>query len=500
MKTICLYFEIHQNIQLKRYRFFDIGTDHYYYDDYENARIISDVAERSYMPALTALLDMIKQNGKYFKVAFSLSGVGMEQLEMHAPQVIEMLQKLNETGCVEFLAEPYSHGLASLVNEDSFAAEVKRQCAKMKEYFGQEPKVLRNSSLIYSDDIGLQASQLGFKGMLTEGAKHVLGWKSPHYVYNCALAPNLKLLLRDVVLSDDISLRFSNKEWSGYPLFADNYIDRIASLPEEEKVVNVFMELSALGIAQSLSSNILDFIKALPICAKAKDINFATPSEVCDQFDSVSGLDVPDTLSWTDEERDVSSWLGNPMQREAFNKLYGVADRVRIANDPRINQDWDYLQASNNFRFMTTKPSNVGVDRGIYSSPFDAFTNYMNILGDFISRVKSLYPEEIDNEELNTLLTTIKNQDEEIEQKSKEIIRLQTKIEKIEVEESKLREKLDKAAEKKASAKVKEAPAKAKETKKPVATKVKAEPTTEKKPAKAKTRKVATSKDKPKKE
>ena len=500
MKTICLYFEIHQNIQLKRYRFFDIGTDHYYYDDYENARIISDVAERSYMPALTALLDMIKQNGKYFKVAFSLSGVGMEQLEMHAPQVIEMLQKLNETGCVEFLAEPYSHGLASLVNEDSFAAEVKRQCAKMKEYFGQEPKVLRNSSLIYSDDIGLQASQLGFKGMLTEGAKHVLGWKSPHYVYNCALAPNLKLLLRDVVLSDDISLRFSNKEWSGYPLFADNYIDRIASLPEEEKVVNVFMELSALGIAQSLSSNILDFIKALPVCAKAKDINFATPSEVCDQFDSVSGLDVPDTLSWTDEERDVSSWLGNPMQREAFNKLYGVADRVRIANDPRINQDWDYLQASNNFRFMTTKPSNVGVDRGIYSSPFDAFTNYMNILGDFISRVKSLYPEEIDNEELNSLLTTIKNQDEEIEQKSKEIIRLQTKIEKIEVEESKLREKLDKAAEKKASTKVKEAPAKAKETKKPVATKVKAEPTTEKKPAKAKTRKVATSKDKPKKE
>lgn len=365
--------------------------------------------------------------------------------------------------------------------------------------------MLRNSSLIYSDDIGLQASQLGFKGMLTEGAKHVLGWKSPHYVYNCALAPNLKLLLRDVTLSDDISLRFSNKEWSGYPLFADNYIDRIASLPNEEKVINVFMELSALGIAQSLSSNILDFIKALPVCAKAKDINFATPSEVCDQFDSVSGLDVPDTLSWTDEERDVSSWLGNPMQREAFNKLYGVADRVRIANDPRINQDWDYLQASNNFRFMTTKPSNVGVDRGIYSSPFDAFTNYMNILGDFISRVKSLYPEEIDNEELNSLLTTIKNQDEEIEQKSKEIIRLQTKIEKIEVEESKLREKLDKAAGKKASVKVKEAPAKvaatkAKETKKPVATKVKAEPTAEKKPAKAKTRKAATSKAEPTKE
>ena len=220
MKTICLYFEIHQNIQLKRYRFFDIGTDHYYYDDYEDERIIEDVTERSYMPALNAIGEMIKENGKYFKVAFSLSGVGMEQLEIHAPQVIEKLQELNQTGCVEFLAEPYSHGLASLANEESFTKEVKRQCQKMKEYFGQEPKVLRNSSLIYSDEIGLQASQMGFKGMLTEGARHVLGWKSPHYVYNCALAPNLKLLLRDVNLSDDISLRFSNTEWEGYPLFA----------------------------------------------------------------------------------------------------------------------------------------------------------------------------------------------------------------------------------------------------------------------------------------
>ena len=461
MKTICLYFEIHQNIQLKRYRFFDIGTDHYYYDDYENERLISDIAERSYMPALNALLDMIKENGNYFKVAFSLSGVGIEQLEIHAPQVLEKLQELNQTGCVEFLAEPYSHGLASLANEESFAAEVKRQCKKMEEYFGQTPKVLRNSSLIYSDDIGLQVSQMGFKGMLSEGARHVLGWKSPNYVYNCALAPNLKLLLRNVNFSDDISLRFSNTEWEGYPLFADNYIDRIANLPEGEQVVNIFMELSALGIAQPLSSNILDFFKALPECAKQRGVTFSTPSEICDSFQSVSAVDVPDTLSWNDEERDCSCWLGNPMQREAFNKLYSVADRVRIANDPRINQDWDYLQASNNFRQMTTKPSQVGINRGIYASPFDAFTNYMNILGDFISRVNSLYPEDVDNEELSSLLTTIKNQDEEIEMKNKEIVRLQAKIEKIEATEEKLRAKIEKT---------KKAPAK-----KPAAKKAKAD-------------------------
>ncbi len=479
MKTICLYFEIHQNIQLKRYRFFDIGTDHYYYDDYEDERLITDVANRSYMPALEALGEMLKEHPGFFKVAFSLSGVGMEQLEIHAPQVLEKLQELNQTGCVEFLAEPYSHGLASLANEESFAKEVKRQCQKMKEYFGKEPQVLRNSSLIYSDEIGAQAAQMGFKGMLTEGARHVLGWKSPHYVYNCALAPNLKLLLRDVNLSDDISLRFSNVEWEGYPLFADNYVDRIANFPGEEHVVNIFMELSALGVAQPLSSNILDFLKALPECAKQRGISFSTPSEICETMASVGALDVPDTLSWTDEERDVSSWLGNPMQREAFNKLYSVADRVRIADDPRINQDWDYLQASNNFRQMTTKPSQVGIDRGIYASPFDAFTNYMNILGDFIARVNSLYPESVDNDELASLLTTIKNQDEEIEMKNKEIIRLQTKIEKIEAAEEKLRAKLEKTKAPKAEA----APKAAKTAKKPAAKKAKAaEPKAETEP------------------
>ena len=456
MKTICLYFEIHQIIHLKRYRFFDIGTDHYYYDDYENERSISDIAERSYMPALNTFLEMIKANGKYFKVAFSISGVGLEQLEIHAPQVITKLQELNETGCVEFLAEPYSHGLSALVNEEAFAADVKKQADKMQEYFGKRPTVLRNSSLIYSDDIGGQVAAMGYKGMLTEGARHILGWKSPHYVYNCAIAPNLKLLLRDIELSDDISLRFNNSDWEGYPLFADNYINRIASLPDNEQVINIFMELSALGIAQPLSSNILEFIKALPMYAKEKGITFSTPTEICLKMNSVGNLDVPDTLSWVDEERDISCWLGNPMQREAFNKLYSIADRVRIANDPRINQDWDYLQASNNFRFMTTKPSNVGLDRGIYSSPFDAFTNYMNILGDFINRVNSLYPEEIDNEELNSLLTTIKNQGDEIEMKDMEIVRLKAKVEKMQAAETKMKAKMEraKAATKKAAAKV----------------------------------------------
>ena len=248
MKTICLYFEIHQPVHLKRYRFFDIGADHYYYDDYENERAITDTAERSYIPALKAMLEMTEMYGKYFKVAFSLSGVAIELLEDYAPEVIELLQELSKTGCVEFLAEPYSHGLSSLVSEEVFTDEVNRQCKKVKELFGQTPKVLRNSSLIYSDEIGALAGRMGFKGMLAEGAKHVLGWKSPHFVYSCAHDPKVSLLLRDYKLSDDISLRFSDSSWSEFPLMSDRYADWICQLPQEEQVINLFMELCAIGI------------------------------------------------------------------------------------------------------------------------------------------------------------------------------------------------------------------------------------------------------------
>lgn len=432
MKTICLYFEIHQIINLKRYRCFDIGRDHYYYDDYENERCITEIAKKSYIPALVTLIEMAKANAGAFKVALSLSGVGLEQLEIHAPRVIELLQELNETGCVEFLAEPYSHGLSSLANEDCFREEVMRMSNKVKEVFGQTPKVFRNSSLIYSDAIGGIIAEMGFKGMLTEGAKHVLGWKSPHYLYHCAENPNLKLLLRDYKLSDDISLRFSNSEWNEYPLFADKYMDWIAALPEGEQVINIFMELQALGMVQPLSSNILEFLKALPACAKERGITFSTPTEVVTKLKSVDKVDVPYPLSWSDEERDVSCWLGNAMQREAFNKLYSVAERVHLCDDRRIKQDWDYLQASNNFRFMTTKNTGIYLPRGIYDSPFDAFTNYMNILGDFIARVNSLYPVDMDNEELNSLLTTIKNQGEELVQLNEEVARLQEALKKAE--------------------------------------------------------------------
>lgn len=427
MKTICFYFEIHQLRQLKRYRFFDIGSDHYYYDDYANASAVGEIAENSYVPALTTLLDMIKENKGEFKVALSASGVGLEMLELYAPQVIELLKELSKTGCCEFLCEPYSHGLSSLVSATAFKEEVERMKRKVKELFGTKPKVLRNSGLIYSDEIGEMAASMGFKGMLAEGAKHILAWKSPHFLYNCANAAGLKLLLRDYKLSDDISLRFSNPDWSEYPLFAETYIDWIASLPKDEQIVNIFMNLSAFGIAQPLSSNILEFLKALPAAAKERGITFSTPSEIVEKHKAVGPLEVPYPTSWMDEERDTTSWLGNTLQREAFEKLYSVAERVSLSDDKKLKQDWDYLQAAENFRYMTTKQNGIIPERCIYESPYDAFTNYMNILGDFMARVRAQYPEEIDNEELGALQQVIENQEVEIVQLTAEVEALKAK-------------------------------------------------------------------------
>ena len=428
MKTICFYFEIHQIRQLKRYRFFDIGSDHYYYDDYANESAITEIAEKSYIPALTTLLEMIKENDGAFKVAFSVSGVGLEMLELYAPQVIELLHEINRTGCCEFLCEPYSHGLSSLASREVFMEEVQRQNRKIKELFGKKPKVLRNSGLIYSDEIGEMAASMGFKGMLSEGAKHILAWRSPHFVYNCATAPNLKLLLRDYKLSDDISLRFSNPKWSEYPLFAETYVDWIAQLPEEDEVINIFMNLHALGVSQPLSSHILDFLKAIPACAKDRGISFSTPSEIIDKHKSVGSLEVSYPLSWMDEERDASSWLGNSLQREAFDKLYSLAERISLSDDKKLKQDFDYLQAAENLRFMTTKQNGIITERSIYESPYDAFTNYMNILGDFMARVRAQYPEEMDNEELGALQQMIENQEVEIVQLEAEVESLKAKL------------------------------------------------------------------------
>lgn len=424
MKTICFYFQIHQPFRLKRYRFFDIGADHYYYDDFNNESILQRIAKNSFIPANNTLLEMINSSKGKFKAAFSISGVALEQLEIHEPEVIDSFKKLAATNCVEFLSETYSHSLSSLTDTEEFKSQVEMHSKKIQSLFGQTPKVFRNTELIYSDDIGDLLFEMGYKTVITEGAKHILGWKSPNFVYSHVTNPKQKLLLKNSKLSDDISFRFSNSTWSEYPLTADKFAGWINQIPENEKLVNLFMNYETFGNLQSWESGIFEFLKALPAQAAERHITFSTPSEVAERSKPVEGLSVPDPISWADEERDVSAWLGNMLQKEAYEKLYSLSERTRMIKDRRILQDWQYLQTSDHFFYMSTKKSSDGAIHqhfSPYDSPFDAFTNYMNVLSDFMLRVSAQFPSNVDNEELNSLLKTIQNQEETISELESEI-------------------------------------------------------------------------------
>lgn len=441
MKSICFYFQIHQPFRLKRYRFFDIGNDHYYYDDFANDDIITRIAERSYIPAAQTLLRMIEQSGGKFRCAISITGVALEQCEQYVPEFVDLLKKLADTGCVEFLAETYAHSLASLTDYDEFINQVKVHDEKLHDLFGVKPKVLRNTELIYCDEMAPVIASMGYKGVITEGAKHILGWKSPNYIYSAASAPKLKMLLKNSKLSDDIAFRFSNTEWDAYPLTADKYIDWIAGTPAEEQIVNLFMNLETFGGLQGRETGIFQFLEALPRFAAERGVDFITPTEAVSKLKAVGDLSVMHPISWADEARDTSAWLGNKLQKEAFHKLYSVAERVRLCDDRRLKQDWYYLQASDHFFYMSTKHQADGAVHSLFSpydTPFQAFTNYMNVLADFIVRVEEQYPLSIENEELGSLLTTIRNQDREIEILNKELASMRNNIEQLEPGEAAL--------------------------------------------------------------
>lgn len=432
MKSVCFYFKIHQPYRLKRYRFFDIGNDHYYYDDFADDEIITRVAQNSYIPMAETLLQMIKNSNGEFKCSISISGIAIEQLQMYVPECIDKLRQLADTGCVEFLSGTYSHSLASLEDPEEFMREVKAHDDLIYRLFGQKPKVFANTELIYDDDIAMLVASMGFKTTLTDGAKHILGWKSPNYVYRAATAPNLKLLLTNDKLAEDVTMNFNNPEWDEYPLTADKYVNWIASLPEEEQVVNLLMSMDTFGTFLPAGTGIFEFMKALPVFGKEKGIQFTTPSEAVAKLKPVDELSIPYPISGIDEARDVSAWKGNELQREALRKLYAVAERVSLCNDRRLKQDWEYLQSSDHFYYMSTKNMADGASHAAFSpydSPFAAFTNYMNVLADFLVRVEEQYPESIDNEELNSLLLTIRNQADEITSLKKEVTSLRTDME-----------------------------------------------------------------------
>lgn len=425
MKYICLFFQAHQPFRHRRYRFFDIGNNHYYYDDYTNETNTQQVAENSYLATNKLLLKLISKLERKFKVGFSVTGVALDQFELYAPGVIDSFVELVRTGCAEFLAETYSHSLASLKDKNIFKEQVWLHEQRITELFGYEPMVFRNTEMIYSDEIGAQVADMGYKAMLTEGAKHVLGWKSPNFLYVNAVNPRLKVLMRNFNLSDDISFRFSDKNWSEYPLTADKLIQWIENLDSREEVVNLFLSYDSFGQHQKKETGIFDFLEHFAMkVSENKHLNFATPAEVAKKVQPVSVVSVPHAISWADEERDLTNWLGNKMQKEAFDSLYSLHSRMVHCHDPSLNKDWNYLQSSNHFHFMSTKffssgETNIHVNP--FNSPYEAFINYMNILSDFKIRLNSFVPENEIEQEISALHQIIDEKEEKIKKMESEL-------------------------------------------------------------------------------
>lgn len=431
-KAICFYFQVHQPFRLKRYRFFDLGNDHYYYDDYQNESIMRKVAEKCYLPANAIILDLIQKNKGKFKVTFSLSGLVINQFRLYAPEVLDSFRKLAETGMVEFLAETNSHSLSSLKSRTEFERQVLDHKAMLKEFLGYEATSFRNTELIYSDTIGSWIAEMGFKSIMTEGAKHVLGWKSPNYLYCNSINPRLKVLLRNFVLSDDIAFRFSNRDWSAWPLTADKYASWINKLAPQSELLNIFLDYETFGEHNWKESGIFEFLQYMPgAILKKTPFKFMTPTEIADSLQPVSAISVPSPISWADEERDITAWHGNELQVAALDKLYSLAGKVNKCEDKLIKKDWEYLQSSDHFYYMATKffsDGSVHAYFNPYETPYDAFMNYMNVLSDFEIRLRKYFPDTAEQDQIYRLGTQVIEKDMIIEKQAAEISKLYKKI------------------------------------------------------------------------
>lgn len=391
MKNICLIFQIHLPVRLKKYRFLDIGRDDYYYDDIENERITRKIADECYLPANEVLLKLISKHRGNFKAAFSISGTAIDLFTLYAPEVIESFQRLSATGCVEFLAETYYHSLSSVKDEDEFRSQVEAHSRKIEELFGQRPRIFKNTKLIYSDYIGAMISKMGFKAVIAEGARHILRRRSPNNLYCNSIRPELKILLRNIQLSNDISFRLSNPDWTGWPTTANNYLGLLNKIPAEEEIVNLFIDYDKAGYGQMKGNGIFNFLRSFPQSVfEMTEYGFMTPSEIVCYYQPVEALDIPGTISIAPHEQDLTSFLDNELQQEALKKLYGLKDKLDSYSDPDLIKDWKYLQTSDHFFYMSSNffsHREYPFDQSPYDNPYEAFMNYMNVLNDFTNRL-----------------------------------------------------------------------------------------------------------------
>jgi len=395
--SICFYFQVHQPYRIKRYTVFDIGNDHNYFDDRgsndkNNEAIMHKIAQKCYLPTNKVLFDLIHQYPE-FKISFSFSGTALEQMELYTPEVIESFKRLVDTGNVEVLDETYYHSLSFFYSNDEFVEQIKLHRDKIRELFGYEPKVFRNTELAYNNELASLVEKLGYKGIVAEGWDYYLKGKSPNFVYRPYNTKNIKLLLKNYKLSDDIAFRFSNRGWEEFPLYAPKFAQWVDAVNGNGETINLFMDYETFGEHQWEDTGIFNFLRSLPgEIYKNPDNDFKTPSEIIGSYDARGELDMHNIVTWADTERDLSAWTGNSMQKSALKKIYEIEDEVNANADEKLKDDWRKLQTSDHFYYMCTKwfsDGDVHKYFSPYESPYEAFINYMNVLNDFKLLLKS---------------------------------------------------------------------------------------------------------------
>lgn len=394
MVSVCFYFQVHQPFRLRRYSMFDIGNNQHYFDDQKNRAVCEKVAKKCYLPMNRLLLDLIQKHQGKFKIAYSITGVALEQFEQYMPEVLDTFKELAQTGCVEFLSETYYHSLAYLYSKEEFEEQVRMHREKIEQLFGHTPTVFRNTELIYNNELANYVEGMGYKGIIAEGWDNFLGWRSPNFVYRSNTTSTIKTLLKNYKLSDDIAFRFGNKTWEEYPLTADKFNRWLSAVNGNGHTVNLFMDYETFGEHQWEDTGIFNFIKHLPeYILRHPDNDFKTPSEVIDTYEAVGTIDVHHFVSWADVERDLSAWIGNKMQEAALNEVYKLEKSIKATNNPSLIESWRKLTTSDHFYYMCTKwfaDGDVHKYFNPYESPYEAYIAFMNVLQDLKLRTQEL--------------------------------------------------------------------------------------------------------------
>ena len=400
MPSVCLYFQVHQPLRVKKYRIFDVGHDHEYFNDssetnLNNTKVLAKVSEKSYLPANKLFLKLLKKYPQ-LKISYSFSGVLLEQLVKYFPKVLNSFKKLVDTGRVEILSETYYHSLAFFYSREEFESQVALHAKKIKDIFGFRPKVFRNTELAYSNELASWANEKGYKAILAEGWDQFLGWRSPNFVYEPKIGGvrKIKLLLKNYKLSDDIAFRFSEKSWSQWPLTSEKFASWASAINGNGQVINLFMDYETFGEHQWKDHGIFDFLENLPReLLKHPDNDFVTPTEAAKKYPAMDEVDVPYIVTWADTERDLSAWVGNAIQTSAIGFIYSLRDKVLRSKDNGLIEDWRRLQTSDHFYYMCTKwfsDGDVHKYFNPYESPYDAFISFMNVANDLQLRLQNL--------------------------------------------------------------------------------------------------------------